>query len=572
MLTPEFLQRLTEKLSQEHLPQTMVKSGIQMFYGSIEEANRAFGTQADSFDELVAQLYASREPSPVARELHKARSHFLKAVAEQYFRVCHDAVRKSDPNHLILGCRFAGYAPTEVVEAMAPYVDVISYNHYGPLPIVAACLRAAKLQRIYAIAQKPILITEFSFKAMDSGLPNTRGAGVPVQTQQERAEERFDGENSNYGLVNIEDEPWEVLVERMTEVNANAESWHVQSGVRILSVPSGHPRVYVCPDDLPTIRAKTEHPQFQRAWKLVRESNSTVCRAFMYLLTGDGEAGRKAIRQWQRDVKRYQGDMDRMGRVFGNLMHQGALVYDWCYNLLSEDEKATFIDALQRIASSHGPGYPADPDGHAVVGHNTEGWLLTGQLPAGVAIYDEDRTMSDAAARLFFRHFVPVRNFVYQAHTHHQGDSYITTRFQHDQAAAWLFRRMGAGDVFSPAQRFVPYQYLYNLRPDGQQMRSGDTFDQTGRDSRKRFIAMMTGAYYDDPILLGVADSDLFHHYGSEGSVFELLFREPDAPTQPLQSLPLTKYFPAPMGEMVARTGWHLGVESRDLRHISAFV
>ena len=87
------------------------------------------------------------------------------------------------------------------------------------------------------------MITEFSFKAMDSGLPNTRGAGAPVETQEDRAyhfeqyvtefmrlpyavgfhwfeyadepaEGRFDGENSNYGLVNIKDERGRYLPKR----------------------------------------------------------------------------------------------------------------------------------------------------------------------------------------------------------------------------------------------------------------------------------------------------------------------------------------------------------------------
>jgi agarase len=42
-------------------------------------------------------------------------------------------------------------------------------------------------------------------------------------------EGRFDGENSNYGLVTIEDRPWDVLVQRMTEVNAGLEARHARS-------------------------------------------------------------------------------------------------------------------------------------------------------------------------------------------------------------------------------------------------------------------------------------------------------------------------------------------------------
>ena len=42
----------------------------------------------------------------------------------------------------------------------------------------------------------------------------------------EPAEGRFDGENSNYGLVNINDDPWTVLVTRVQAVNQRLEEIH----------------------------------------------------------------------------------------------------------------------------------------------------------------------------------------------------------------------------------------------------------------------------------------------------------------------------------------------------------
>ncbi|MGC9328112.1 MAG: hypothetical protein ACP5I1_10800, partial [Candidatus Hinthialibacter sp.] len=42
----------------------------------------------------------------------------------------------------------------------------------------------------------------------------------------EPAEGRFDGENSNYGLVNIQDEPWEILTNEMTKTNRQVERMH----------------------------------------------------------------------------------------------------------------------------------------------------------------------------------------------------------------------------------------------------------------------------------------------------------------------------------------------------------
>lgn len=179
------------------------------------------------------------------------KADFLRLVAEQYFRVCREAIRKADPNHMILGCRFAGYAPQPVLEGLKGHVDIVSYNDYSFDP------PTWQFERIVNITGRPFMITEFAFKAKDSGLPNTKGAGIPVETQQDRAdrfekyvtvlstlpawvgyhwfewcdepkEGRFDGENSNYGLVRIDDTPWETLTARFTAVNARLEQMRLK--------------------------------------------------------------------------------------------------------------------------------------------------------------------------------------------------------------------------------------------------------------------------------------------------------------------------------------------------------
>lgn len=178
----------------------------------------------------------------------------MELVSKRYFKVCHDAIRKHDPNHLILGCRFAFRPPDEVLKGCVGHVDVVSVNNYGWEPPLE------DLRAINRLTGLPVMITEFSFKARDSGLPNTRGAGTPLATQGDRAERfenyvvkilsepyvvgyhwfqysdqpaqgRFDGENSNFGLVNIEDEPWVILVTRVTSVNLRAELIHAESTV-----------------------------------------------------------------------------------------------------------------------------------------------------------------------------------------------------------------------------------------------------------------------------------------------------------------------------------------------------
>ncbi|HEV2445924.1 MAG TPA: hypothetical protein VGS58_08385 [Candidatus Sulfopaludibacter sp.] len=182
------------------------------------------------------------------------KSEFVGLVADEYARATSEAIRRADPNHLVLGCRFAGYPGDTAMRAAGRYFDVISFHSYS------ATAPTERLQQIHRLTGKPTMITEFSFKAMDSGLPNTKGAAKPVATQQDRAdgfaryvealaglascvgfhwfeyrdepkEGRFDGENSNYGLVKIDFTPWEVMTTRMTRVNAEMETRHAAAEV-----------------------------------------------------------------------------------------------------------------------------------------------------------------------------------------------------------------------------------------------------------------------------------------------------------------------------------------------------
>jgi len=193
---------------------------------------------------------------PAASPGHRAasigpRDNFAASVAERYFALTAAAVRAADPNHLVLGCRFAYVPPPLVIEAAGRHVDIVSFNCYDfdPSNVITA----------YAAAGRPCLIGEFSFRAADSGLPNTNGAGPRVATQGERAdcfrryvvvalrnptlvgyhwfehadqpaEGRFDGENSNFGTVTIDDRVYETLAGTMTSVNAEAEDVHAAAG------------------------------------------------------------------------------------------------------------------------------------------------------------------------------------------------------------------------------------------------------------------------------------------------------------------------------------------------------
>ncbi|HEX4340818.1 MAG TPA: hypothetical protein VH062_33145 [Polyangiaceae bacterium] len=174
---------------------------------------------------------------------------FAGMVADRYFTVVAAALHAADPKHLFLGTRFQTVVPPrDAVLHAAGAADVVSINVYGIDPTDLT-------ERAYALSQKPVLISEFAFRADDAGLPNSKGAGPRVRDQKERAaayahfvsrlmalpeavgyqwfqwsdeprEGRPGGENSNYGLVTIKNEPYAPFVSGVKAANLSASKLH----------------------------------------------------------------------------------------------------------------------------------------------------------------------------------------------------------------------------------------------------------------------------------------------------------------------------------------------------------
>ncbi|MGN6726143.1 MAG: agarase [Tepidisphaeraceae bacterium] len=123
------------------------------------------------------------------------RQQWTAVAAEKYFSIVHDAIRKYDPNHLILGPRFhaTDYRNPALLRTAAKYIDVVGYNSYGVWSSANGFV-----DRIYRDAGLPLLVSEFYAKAEDSGLANTDGAGWVVKTQADRASFY---ENYTLGLI-----------------------------------------------------------------------------------------------------------------------------------------------------------------------------------------------------------------------------------------------------------------------------------------------------------------------------------------------------------------------------------
>lgn len=68
----------------------------------------------------------------------KAGRKELYDLAQTYYKVTYDAIRRYDKNHLILGDRYEAKAalPDEVVKGALPYVDILSFQCFGKADVV----------------------------------------------------------------------------------------------------------------------------------------------------------------------------------------------------------------------------------------------------------------------------------------------------------------------------------------------------------------------------------------------------------------------------------------------------
>lgn len=78
-------------------------------------------------------------------------------LASRYYRTCHDAIRRYDPDHLILGDRYDAREPISdaVIEAALPFVDVLSFQHFDDVePVIA------NLEHWHRQTGKPVLLAD----------------------------------------------------------------------------------------------------------------------------------------------------------------------------------------------------------------------------------------------------------------------------------------------------------------------------------------------------------------------------------------------------------------------------
>ncbi|MDR0335853.1 MAG: hypothetical protein LBI18_02065 [Planctomycetaceae bacterium] len=200
------------------------------YNNDITKLNAVWATNYSDWDAL---LNSTEKPDEA-----KAKDDldaFHKRVCEKYFKTIRDTLKRIAPNKLYFGCRFAWVNDTAILVS-AEYCDVISFNKYRR--------DLAKFELPEGI-DKPVIIGEFHFGALDRGMFHT--GLVPTESQDKRAEAyenyvrsalehpqiigthwfqygdqattgRGDGENYQIGLLSVTDTPYPETIDAVRRV------------------------------------------------------------------------------------------------------------------------------------------------------------------------------------------------------------------------------------------------------------------------------------------------------------------------------------------------------------------
>lgn len=219
------------------------------------EFEQHWGIHIARFAELAEHTH------PVAPRTARGQAivlEFLREIAERYFRTCSEAIRRHDPNHMILGCRYASRAPA-IWDITGRYCDIVTFNYYKWIDVKRGVPEdlVREMTAWHRQCKRPMVCTEWSFPALDAGLPSIWGGGMRVDTQAQRAQcfrhfqtvlfalpfmvgssyfmyidepaqgiSRTFPEDCNYGLIDVNDNPYPEMTQTVARVNRDVYAVH----------------------------------------------------------------------------------------------------------------------------------------------------------------------------------------------------------------------------------------------------------------------------------------------------------------------------------------------------------
>ncbi|MGC9342429.1 MAG: beta-galactosidase [Bacteroidales bacterium] len=236
--------RLLEKLSQTSPGREAWLDLLKQRYTSLEKLNQTWIKSFSSWNE-VKMMNKNLENE----NFWKDYTRFESLFAQKYFQTVRKSLKKHDPNHLYLGCRFTRrLKPDHILEQAGNYCDVITVNVYSLVP------EKEQMTAWYEKTGKPILIGEHHLPLITkkqfpplypaftseernqfyieyvktwAKLPFSLGCHWYQLVDQHITGRPSNGENQVIGLVDITDQPYEHMVEAIHTASDSIYNWHL---------------------------------------------------------------------------------------------------------------------------------------------------------------------------------------------------------------------------------------------------------------------------------------------------------------------------------------------------------
>lgn len=171
---------------------------------------------------------------------------FEESFADIYFKTVSTSLKKYDPNHLYMGCRFTRQLkPVHIIKTAAKYTDIITVNVYTFIE--------EEIQNWHKISGKPILIGEHHVPLYSNrqyppnykSLPEKERQSYYLNYVERWAKMNFslgchwyqfvdqqltgrvgNGECQTVGLIDVTDQPYKHMIQVINQASLKMYEWH----------------------------------------------------------------------------------------------------------------------------------------------------------------------------------------------------------------------------------------------------------------------------------------------------------------------------------------------------------
>ncbi len=289
-----------------------------------------------------------------------------------------------------------------------------------------------------------------------------------------------------------------------------------------------HPRLLLTEDNIGTVKENLTAGENSAAYKRYIALSDAPCDGKFKALSGTmvhnydagmvGQIEAKALRYaLERDAEKYPDKNDDPASIYGyeaiyavknamltlkrsvpasqigdwcrlpgHLMYVMACVYDWCYDLLTDEDKAQLVAGgvnilgMEQECVRYVSATNKVPTGQEMVwGHGGEDQLAVDYFSFAIACFDEAPEIYKLVGGRVLNDFVESQNYLFASGIHWQGSWYNSYRSHPAVMVNYFVTRMKnltAEDAPVKNVEEAIVNSLHTIRPDGQILRIGDYY------------------------------------------------------------------------------------------------